>query len=93
MVKPTQEQETELVEAIKDAFGNGGKFDELNIYWRAGGVDFPRLTAAIEAIIGPKARCRTGWHRGRMTSRCRLAIMSVRKHFALDDMGWWSIAD
>jgi hypothetical protein len=92
--KSTPEQERELVAAIKEAFNGDKWFDEVNILSRANGGEFPRLTAAIESIVGPKARYRSQWRRGRLRPRpCKAAILTVRKHFETDESGWWRQGD
>jgi hypothetical protein len=90
--KLTPEQEQELVAAIKEAFVDREWFDEWNIVSRADSGDFPRLTAAVESAVGPKARySKTGYHRGRLKpSICEKVILTVRKHFYADAAGWWS---
>ena len=86
----TPEQESELVAAINEAFDGDKWFDELSILGRANGGESPRLTAAIESIVGPKARYRGRWRPGRLTPRpCKAAILAVRKHFENDEAGWW----
>jgi hypothetical protein len=86
----TPEQESELVAAIKEAFDSDKWFDEASILGRANGGESPRLTAAIESIVGPKTRYRSGWRRGWFKPRpCKAAILAVRKHFETDEAGWW----
>jgi hypothetical protein len=90
--KLTPEQEIELVAAIKEAFHGDTSFDEASIYCRADAGNFPRLTAAIEAIVGLKARYPSKRRQGRLRPRpCKAAILAVRNHFETDEIGWWSV--
>lgn len=91
----TAEQETELVAAIKDAFAGDNRnpfFDETSVVGRAG--EHLRLGAALESIVGPNGRYRSGWRRGRFKYKnCEAVALAVRVHFAVNAEGWWRIKD
>jgi hypothetical protein len=64
--------------------------DATSVALRARGGDYPQLTQVVEAVVGPKARYKSGYWRGLLkTKLCRDMIYEVRHHFAVDTVGWW----